>query len=77
MGPENVPVVAVVIETESGLAYVYHRRPGSEAWESLQEGIVLADVLATDLGAPIPRPGGLEREAGPETERDAGGPERL
>lgn len=76
MGPENVPVVAVVIETETGQAHIYHRQ-GHETWTPLQEGISLADVLSAETGSPIPQPGGLERETISEREVGAGGPERL
>ncbi|MEM3554652.1 MAG: hypothetical protein QXU79_02400 [Candidatus Micrarchaeaceae archaeon] len=76
MGPENVPVVAVVIETGSGQAHLYHRR-GGDAWTPLQEGISLAEVLSAETGPSMPRPGGLERETSPEREIGAGGPERL
>ena len=74
MGPENVPVVAVVIETESGLAHVYHRRPGGEAWVPLQEGVSLSDVLSSGIveTETPPHPSGPERESGSELER---GPE--
>jgi hypothetical protein len=77
MGPENVPVVAVIIETGTGLAHLYPRRPGGERWEPLQEGVSLSEALASDAGAPTPRPAGLERESSPEIEGGAGGPERL
>ncbi len=77
MGPENVPVLAVVIETGTGLAHVYYRQPDSESWVSLQEGVSLADALAADMGSPPSRPFGLEREAGPELERGGSGPEHL
>ncbi len=45
LGPENVPAVAVVIQSETGLANVYVRPAGSDAWRSLREGIPLAEVL--------------------------------
>lgn len=76
MGPENVPVVAVVIETETGQAHIYHRQ-GGDAWTPLQEGISLAEVLSAETGPPMPQPGGLERETSPEREAGAGGPDRL
>lgn len=76
MGPEQVPVVAVVIETETGQAHVYYRQ-GDAAWTPLQEGISLAEVLSAEESAFLPRPGGLERESGAEAERGPGGPERL
>ncbi len=44
IGAENVPAVAVVIETESGLAHVYHR-VGDGAWEPLREGISIQEAL--------------------------------
>ncbi len=76
MEPENVPVVAVVIETETGQAHIYHRQ-GDEAWMPLQEGVSLAEVLSAEVSPPVPRPGGLERETSPEREVGAGGAERL
>lgn len=76
MGPENVPAVAVVIETETGLAHIYHRQ-GGETWTPLQEGVSLAEVLSAEASPPVPRPGGLERETSPEREVGLGGPERL
>ncbi|MGB9873062.1 MAG: hypothetical protein ACPLYD_15570 [Anaerolineae bacterium] len=76
MGPDQAPVVAVVIESESGEAHVYHRQ-GDETWTPLQEGISLAEVLSAEESAFTPRPGGLERESSPEGEHGAGGPERL
>ncbi|MBC7228223.1 MAG: hypothetical protein H5T61_13500 [Thermoflexales bacterium] len=75
MGMENVPVVAVVIETETGQAHIYHRQ-SNEMWTPLQEGISLAEVLSADTNPPTPPPGGLERETSPEREI-AGGPEQL
>lgn len=76
MGPEQVPVLAVVIETETGQAHVYHRQ-GGETWTPLQEGISLAEVLSAEESTFLPRPGGLERESSPEAERGPGGPESL
>lgn len=75
MGPENVPVVAVVIETQTGQAHVYYRQ-GDDTWVPLQEGISLAEVLSSEESAPTPRPGGPERESSPEVERGSG-PEGL
>lgn len=68
MGLEKVPVVAVVIESETGLAHIYYRQ-GDETWTPLQEGVSLAEVLSAGAGAgsePAPTPGGLERESSPE-----------
>lgn len=76
MGSGNVPVVAVVMETETGQAHIYHRQ-GGETWTPLQEGISLAEVLSAEAGPPIPQPGGLERETSPEQEAGIGGAERL
>ncbi|MBK8540742.1 MAG: hypothetical protein IPL60_12175 [Ardenticatenia bacterium] len=45
IGPENIPTVAVVIETESGRASVHYRQAGSIDWQTLEDGIVLHDVL--------------------------------
>ncbi len=76
LGPENVPVVAVVIETETGQAHIYHRQ-GNEDWTPLREGVSLAEVLSAEASPPAPLPGGLERESSPERESGAGGPERM
>ncbi|GIV78346.1 MAG: hypothetical protein KatS3mg050_2740 [Litorilinea sp.] len=73
VGPERTPVVAVVIETETGQAHIYHRQ-GDAPWTPLQKGISLGEVLSTEESPPTPRPGGLERESSPEAER-GGGPE--
>lgn len=80
-GPENVPVIAVVIETETGQAHIYHRQggrgdPADRPWVPLQQGISLAEVLSAEASPP-PQPGGLERETSPEREIGAGGTERL
>ncbi len=76
LGPENVPVVAVVIETETGQAHIYHRQ-GNEDWTPLREGISLAEALSAEASPPAPLPGGLERETSPEREVGPGGAERL
>jgi hypothetical protein len=70
LGPENVPAVAVVIQSETGLADVYVRPAGSDAWQPLREGVSLAEALAGASGA------GSHPEAAssPERERD---PEAL
>jgi hypothetical protein len=44
IGPENVPVVAVVIETDTGLADVYYRL-GDSPWQPLREGISIQEAL--------------------------------
>lgn len=75
MGVEKVPVVAVVIETKTGLAHIYYRQ-GDETWTPLQEGVSLAEVLSAGVGAgsePAPTPGGLERESSPEGDVEKGG----
>lgn len=76
IGVEHIPVLAVVIETATGQAHVYHRQ-GDEGWTPLQEDISLAEVLSADLTSPTARPGGPEREGGAEQSLEAGGPERL
>lgn len=76
MGPENVPAVAMVIETETGQAHVYYRQ-GDEGWTPLQEGVSLEEVLSAEMPPSAPRPGGLERETSPEREASAGGPEQM
>ncbi len=45
LGPEHIPVVAVVITTETGAAQIFYRKPGEAAWHLLQDGIALVDVL--------------------------------
>lgn len=83
MGPENVPVVAVVIETETGQAHIYHRQGNRgdladrPCWTPLRENISLAEVLSAEASPPIPQPAGLERETSPEREAGAGGPEQM
>jgi hypothetical protein len=44
IGPENVPVVAVVIETDTGLADVYYRL-GDSPWQPLREGMSIQKAL--------------------------------
>jgi hypothetical protein len=44
LGPENVPAVAVVIESLTGAAEVYYR-VGANDWSALASGVSLADVL--------------------------------
>jgi hypothetical protein len=46
LGPENVPAVAVVIRSQTGLADIYYRAIGSEEWQPLREGVSLAEALA-------------------------------
>lgn len=58
IGPENVPVVAVVITTETGAVEVNFRRPGSTAWEKLPAEIDLTALLQ-EQGSP----GGAEPTA--------------
>jgi len=79
LGPENVPAVAIVIQSETGLADVYVRPAGSDAWQPLQEGVPLAEALAgaSGAGSHPEVAGSPERERGPEAmEGSAGGPER-
>jgi len=79
LGPENVPAVAVVIQSETGLADVYVRPAGSEDWQSLREGVSLAEALAgaSGAGSHPETAGSPERERGPEAlEGPGGGPER-
>jgi len=45
LGPENVPVVTVVIQTDTGLADVYYRAPGVENWQQLRGNVSLKEVL--------------------------------
>lgn len=70
-GPEKVPVVAVVIETETGQAHMYYRQ-GEGTWTPLQEGVSLAEVLSANLGPPQP-PSAYPPEF---REGNVGGPER-
>ncbi len=67
IGPENVPVVAVVIETGSGRADVYYRQ-GEEAWQPLPQDISLSQALnaTRDQSVQPPLPGVREREPGPQ-----------
>ena len=69
IGPENVPVVAVVIESETGRASVYYRTAGTEEWQALREGVSLAEALteAHQRSGHAASPGDVERERGPET----------
>ena len=79
LGPENVPAVAIVIQSETGLADVYVRPAGSDAWQPLQEGVPLAEAMAgaSVVGSHPEATGNPERERGPEAmEGSAGGPER-
>jgi len=79
LGPENVPAVAVVIQSETGLADVYVRPAGSNAWQPLREGVPLAEALAgaSTTGGHPEAAGSPERERGPEALEDpGGGPER-
>ena len=73
-GFENEPVVAMVIESETGRASVYYRAAGSETWQILREGVSLTEALkeAQQRSGHPPGPGGVEREPGPE--RLEGGP---
>ncbi|NJN84943.1 MAG: hypothetical protein HC802_23410 [Caldilineaceae bacterium] len=41
-----MPVVAVVIATESGQAAIHYRSPGADSWRTLKEGISLSDALS-------------------------------
>jgi len=68
IGPENVPVVAVVIESETGRASVYYRTVGTKEWQVLREGVSLAEALteAQQRSGHAASPGGVEREPGPE-----------
>ena len=68
IGTQNVPAVAVVIESETGRASVYYRTAGTDEWQVLREGVSLAEALSEThqrSGHP-PGPGGVEREPGPE-----------
>ena len=79
LGPENVPAMAVVIQSETGLADVYVRPAGSDAWQPLREGVSLAEALAgaSGVGSHPEAAGSPERERGPEAlEGPGGGPER-
>jgi hypothetical protein len=79
LGPENVPAVAVVIQSETGLADVYVRPAGSDAWQPLREGVSLAEALAgaSGVGSHPEAAGSPERERGPEAlEGPGGGVER-
>ena len=50
IGPENVPVVAVVIETQSGQAAIHYQTTGSNGWQVLDEGISLRDAIEGERG---------------------------
>jgi hypothetical protein len=79
LGPENVPAVAVVIQSETGLADVYVRPAGSDAWQPLREGVSLAEALAgaSGVGSHPEATGNPERERGSESiEGTMGSPER-
>jgi len=79
LGPENVPAVAVVIQSESGLADVYVRPAGSGTWQPLREGVSLAEALGgtSTMGGHPEAAGSPEKERGPECIEGAmGGPER-
>jgi hypothetical protein len=79
LGPENVPAVAVVIQSETGLADVYIRPAGSDTWQPLQEGVSLTEALAGTggVGSHPEAIGSPEKERGPEAlEGPGGGPER-
>ena len=67
IGPENVPVIAVVIETDSGRSSVFYRQ-GKKSWQPLHQDIPLDNILtpSSTQSAHIPFPGGQEREASPE-----------
>jgi len=79
LGPENIPAVAMVIQSETGLAGVYVRPSGSDAWQPLREGVSLAEALAgaSGAGSHPEAAGSPERERGPESiEGMMGSPER-
>lgn len=59
LGPENVPVVAVVITTETGAVDLYARHPGSSAWERVEEGVDLTALLQTPPAPTGPPPAEL------------------
>ena len=74
-----MPVVAVVIQSETGLADVYVRPKRSDAWQPLREGVSPAEALAqtsTTSGHPE-SVSTLEKERSLESiERTMGSPER-
>jgi len=79
LGPENIPAVAMVIQSETGLAGVYVRPSGSDAWQPLREGVSLAEALAgaSGAGSHPEAAGSAERDRGPESiEGMMGSPER-
>ena len=45
IGPENVPVLAVVVETDTGRVAVHYRAPGNAAWRELAAGMSLEKAL--------------------------------
>lgn len=45
MGPESLPVVAVVIETGTGRAAIHYRTPSTDDWQTLEEGVSLDEAL--------------------------------
>jgi hypothetical protein len=49
LGPESVPAIAVVIQTETGKVDIYCRAGGAETWQPLQAGTSLIDALSTTL----------------------------
>ena len=46
LGPENIPAVAVVIQSETGQANVYVRPIGAETWQPLRKNVPLTEALA-------------------------------
>jgi len=45
LGPENVPVLTVVINPTTETADVYYRQGGSETWLPLQQGLSLQNLM--------------------------------
>ncbi len=50
LGVENVAVLGVAIERDTGRASVYVRRSGERTWEPLQEGVALEEILGMPAG---------------------------
>jgi len=67
LGSERIPAVAVVIQSETGVADVYVRPIGGDAWQPLREGVSLAEALRTSSSPAVdqsttPIPSGVLQE---------------
>lgn len=52
LGAENIPVIAVVTQTETGTIDIYYRAVGSDEWQPWQRDLPLADVLGATSAKP-------------------------